>query len=59
MSTVKREQIERVLEQCRGNRTAAARMLGISRRSFYRWLDRLDVTAVDQRLPSTSFLRSA
>ena len=59
MSTVKREQIEQVLQQCRGNRSAAARMLGISRRSFYRWLDRLDVTAVDQRLPSTSFLRSA
>jgi DNA-binding NtrC family response regulator len=41
MSTVQREQIERVLQQVRGNKTAAAQELGMSRRSLYRWLERL------------------
>jgi DNA-binding NtrC family response regulator len=40
-SSVKRDQIERVLQQANGNRSAAARMLGISRRSLYRWLDQV------------------
>ena len=41
MSTAQREQIERVLQQVHGNKTAAAQELGMSRRSLYRWLDRL------------------
>jgi DNA-binding NtrC family response regulator len=41
LSTVQREQIERVLQQVHGNKTAAAQELGMSRRSLYRWLDRL------------------
>ena len=43
MSTGQRAQIERVLHQVHGNKTAAAQQLGMSRRSLYRWLDRLDI----------------
>jgi DNA-binding NtrC family response regulator len=45
LSTAQRVQIDRVLKLSRGNKTEAARMLGISRRSLYRWIDRL---ALDQ-----------
>ena len=43
LSTAHRAHIERVLQEVRGNKTAAAQMLGISRRSLYRWLDRLEI----------------
>ena len=43
MSTAQREQIKRVLHQVQGNKAAAAKQLGISRRSLYRWIDRLGI----------------
>jgi len=43
MSTAQREQIVRVLRQVAGNKAAAAKQLGMSRRSLYRWIDRLGV----------------
>jgi DNA-binding NtrC family response regulator len=39
-----RAQVEQALREARGNRAAAARLLGISRRSMYRWLERLDLS---------------
>jgi DNA-binding NtrC family response regulator len=43
LSAAQRDQIQRVLTQVGGNKTAAAHELGISRRSLYRWIDRLDI----------------
>ena len=41
--TVEREHIQRALMRARGNKKAAARMLGLSRRALYRRLERLDL----------------
>jgi two-component system, NtrC family, response regulator HydG len=43
LSTAQRDQITRVLRLVGGNKAAAAKQLGMSRRSLYRWLDRLDI----------------
>jgi DNA-binding NtrC family response regulator len=43
MTTAQREQILRVLQQVGGNKVQAAKQLGMSRRSLYRWIDRLGV----------------
>ena len=43
MSTAQREQIVRVLRQVDGNKAAAAKQLGVSRRSLYRWIERLGI----------------
>ncbi len=42
LSSAQRRQIERVLTRVGGNKTEAARLLGISRRALYRWLERLE-----------------
>jgi len=43
LSSAQREHIERVLHEAHGNKAAAAKLLGISRRSLYRWIERLHV----------------
>jgi DNA-binding NtrC family response regulator len=40
---VEREHIQRALMRAHGNKKAAARMLGLSRRALYRRLERLDL----------------
>jgi len=40
---VEREHIQRALVRARGNKKAAARMLGLSRRALYRRLERLNL----------------
>jgi transcriptional regulator of acetoin/glycerol metabolism len=46
---VERGHIIRTLQQVRGNKAVAARLLGISRRAFYRQLER---HGLHQRIPS-------
>ena len=36
------QQIKKALQDAGGNKAAAAKRLGVSRRSLYRWLERLD-----------------
>jgi transcriptional regulator of acetoin/glycerol metabolism len=48
---VEREHIVRTLQQVRGNKAVAARLLGISRRAFYRQLER---HGLHQRVPAGS-----
>jgi two-component system response regulator HydG len=44
VTNAQRAQVKQALREARGNRSAAARLLGISRRSMYRWLERLDLS---------------
>jgi DNA-binding NtrC family response regulator len=43
LATVEREHIQRALARSGGNKKAAAKMLGLSRRALYRRLERLDL----------------
>ena len=44
LTDAQRTQVEHALREAGGNKAAAARLLGISRRSMYRWLERLDLS---------------
>ena len=46
---VEREHIQRALVRAGGNKKAAAKMLGLSRRALYRRLERLDLAATISR----------
>jgi DNA-binding NtrC family response regulator len=49
---VEREHIQRALQKANGNKKAAARMLGLSRRALYRRLERLDLgDTISRRQP--------
>jgi DNA-binding NtrC family response regulator len=54
LATVEREHIQRALARANGNKKAAARMLGLSRRALYRRLERLDLgdTIMRRREPA-------
>jgi transcriptional regulator of acetoin/glycerol metabolism len=54
LMAIEREHIIRTLEQVRGNKAVAARLLGISRRAFYRQLER---HGLHQRVPMGSARR--
>jgi two-component system response regulator HydG len=44
LTTTQRLQLQQALLEAHGNKAAAARRLGISRRSMYRWLDRFHLS---------------
>jgi DNA-binding NtrC family response regulator len=54
LAAVEREHILRALQRAGGNKKAAARMLGVSRRALYRRLERLDLGATIARRPPAS-----
>jgi DNA-binding NtrC family response regulator len=51
LEEVERRYIARVVEAVRGNKTAAARILGIDRKRLYRMLDRLEVDVEGPKTP--------
>ena len=53
LATVERDHIQRALIRAGGNKKAAAKMLGLSRRALYRRLERLDLSATITRRPPT------
>ena len=55
LTTVEREHIQRALARANGNKKAAAKMLGVSRRALYRKLERLDLSATITRRSTQAF----
>ena len=45
LTNAQRARVEHALREAGGNKAAAARLLGISRRSIFRWVKRLDIDA--------------
>jgi two-component system response regulator HydG len=43
LATATRSQVRKALADHNGNKAAAARQLGVSRRALYRWIDKLDL----------------
>ena len=58
-STVEREHIQRALVRAGGNKKAAAKMLGLSRRALYRRLERLDLSNTITRRRDAMMLAEA
>jgi DNA-binding NtrC family response regulator len=54
--TVERDHIQRALVRAGGNKKAAAKMLGLSRRALYRRLERLDLSATITRRRETALM---
>ncbi|MDE3153726.1 MAG: sigma-54-dependent Fis family transcriptional regulator [Acidobacteriota bacterium] len=54
LQDAEREHIRRILQDAGGNKAAAARKLGVSRRSLYRHLERLDLTDLLRRSDQAS-----
>ena len=52
LSTLEQAHILRILDQTAGNKVAAARMLGMSRRALYRRLERYGIAASPGRTPA-------
>jgi two-component system response regulator HydG len=57
--TVERDHIQRALLRAGGNKKAAAKMLGLSRRALYRRLERLDLSDTITRRPDGMMLVEA
>ena len=54
LATVERDHIQRALLRAGGNKKAAAKLLGLSRRALYRRLERLDLSDTIVRRPATA-----
>ena len=44
LTHAQRRQVEQAMRKAGGNKAAAARLLGVSRRTIYRWMDRLELS---------------
>jgi len=59
LADVERDHIQRALERASGNKKAAAKMLGLSRRALYRRLERLDLSNTITRRANGALLVEA
>jgi two-component system response regulator HydG len=59
LATVERDHIQRALLRAGGNKKAAAKMLGLSRRALYRRLERLDLSATITRRRDSTLMAEA